>query len=437
MKSGGFSFFVILPAALVVVAVRCASAPPPSAPRDHFPLDPREDLAGPFDEAVGRGWRALAAGDTAGAQKEFARAEEGISKRAATIGMIETLIMAGRAGDALDRCADALGDLEATAPLLVACGEARARIAQPVGAYELYERAVALAPQRIGIQARADKLRDAATEWLLTAAEHSAADGHRDEALARIARALAWDSRSAGVFARAAGAECAIGEKDRALEHYRQALALGGLDTEAQERAGDLALEVGDDAMAVAVFDWLSAQDPRFEERAAEARLTFRIANWPEAERQAARAKRMTRAAAASVTWWMFPEVREAKVRAGIVASDVLERRDSRAVMRAISLGLIDVDSYTHRARPDAVLTRGAAAQWLMRLSAVLPKPRGSPRCLQGFAASARTAADAIRAAAKCGLLFEAGSPAMSGPEFTRGLDRLRSLLSAGGESES
>ena len=60
-------------ALLVVAAVRCATAPGP--PRDSFPLDPREGLAGPFDESVAEGWRALLAGDTSGAERELHRAE--------------------------------------------------------------------------------------------------------------------------------------------------------------------------------------------------------------------------------------------------------------------------------------------------------------------------------------------------------------------------
>ena len=65
------------------------------------------------------------------------------------------------------------------------------------------------------------------------------------------------------------------------------------------------------------MFERLAREDPRFQTRAEDARLAFRVANWPPAERQAARASRLTRAQAAQLLWWMVPEVREAKVKRG------------------------------------------------------------------------------------------------------------------------
>src|SRR5215472_2127149 len=48
----------------------CASTRPVDR-RDRFPLDPREDLAGPFPEGVSRGWSGLLAGDAAAAEAAF------------------------------------------------------------------------------------------------------------------------------------------------------------------------------------------------------------------------------------------------------------------------------------------------------------------------------------------------------------------------------
>ena len=168
---------------------------------------------------------------------------------------------------------------------------------------------------------------------------------------------------------------------------------------------------------------------------AAQARLAFRMSNWPEAERQAARSKRLTRAGAAAIVGWMFPEVWDARVTASVVAADALERRDSRAMTRAVALGLLDVDPDTHRARPDSPLTRAAAAQMMLRLVGLLAPPAGAPSCIQGSPGPWRGPADSIRLAARCGLLSESGGSFVSGPELTRGLDRLR-LLSPNGEGK-
>jgi hypothetical protein len=155
------------------------------------------------------------------------------------------------------------------------------------------------------------------------------------------------------------------------------------------------------------------------------ARLAFRISNWPPAERETARSERLTRAGAATLVWWMFPEIREAKVASSVIASDVVSRRDSRAVMRAVSLGLLDVDRDTHRARPDAGLNRRAAARMLLLLRNVVQRGK-PPDCLEGSAESGRSGAEAIRAAVACGFLEGEEGTWVGGQEFTRGLDRVR-----------
>ena len=432
-RAGRFGAALLFAAA----ASRCASSSS-TASRDAFPLDPREGLPGPFDDAIGEGWKSLLAGDTARASADFARASrtDG-SARAAKIGGIEALVRAGKSAEALPECAGALDDPGSTLPLLVACGEAEARAGSAVTAYALYARAAADAgASRPGLAARAQKLQPAATEALLADAGRDAAQGRYEAARAKVARAIAWNPRSGPALARAAEVECAAGDKERALQYDREALTFGGLDVAAREAAGRLALEVGDDALAVSVFEALAAENPLFDDAAAEARLAFRISNWPDAERQAARARRLTRSAAADLVWWMFPEVREARVSGSAVAADVLERRDSRPMIRAVSLGLLDVDPDTHRARPDATLSRAAAAQLLLRLAGLLSGPGAGLACLAGSPGPWRGGADAIRLAARCGLLSESGGPSVSGPEFMRGLDRLRSSLPAGEEHQ-
>ncbi len=129
----------------------------------------------------------------------------------------------------------------------------------------------------------------------------------------------------------------------------------------------------------------------------------------------------------------MFPEVREARVEsAGIVATDVLARKDSRVMMRAVSLGLLEVDPDTHRVRPDAPLTRTAAARMMLLLASRLARSGPMPPCFQGVPGPGKGGREAIRVAARCELLSESGASVVSGAEFTKGLDRLRSLFPAG-----
>src|SRR5512132_2254088 len=121
-------------AALAAVLTRCASVPPPDQPSAAFPRHARLELEGTFDDAVSRGWRALAAGDPRTAANAFAEPTQGASARAAAIGSVEALVLLGRADEAVERCGAMLdpGDPKPnpnpnpTTPLLTACGEAYA-----------------------------------------------------------------------------------------------------------------------------------------------------------------------------------------------------------------------------------------------------------------------------------------------------------------------
>ncbi len=401
---------------------------------DRFPLDPREELAGPFADGVDAGWKALVAGDAAAAEKEFLRARGARPYLAAEIGLVESRVLLGRNEEALGACREALAGGPLTVPLFVACGEARARAGQVFEAHELYARAAGRSGGRPAIRQRADELRSQAIELLVASASEGARDQNFPDARNRINRAIELGPGEAALHAVAGDIELAAGQSDRAFQRFREAYRLDPKNVAVQEKLAELAVE-RDPALAVSVLDALARRDERYRERATEARLAFRVSNWPAAEREAAESERLTRAGSASLVWWMFPEIREAKISSSIVASDVVSRRDSQAVMRAVSLGLLDVDRDTHRARPDAGLTRRAAARMLLRLAKIVSPARTSPGCLEGSPEKGRSGVDAIRAAVQCGLLGDSESSRVGGREFTRGLDRVRVLVTEKGDT--
>lgn len=397
---------------------------------ERFPVDPRDELPGPFPEGVESGWQALAAGDAAAAEKEFLRARRVRPYLAAEIGLIEARVLLGRTDEALVSCREALAGGPTTVALLVACGEARARAGQVFEAHELYARAASRAGSRDWIRARADDLRKEAIESL-AASSSGAKKEDLSNARKRIDRAIELDPGDAALHAVAAEIELSAGQPDRAFERYKEAYRLDPKNLSVQEHLAELALD-RDPALAVSVLEALARRDARFRDRAAAARLAFRISNWPAPEREAAQSERLTRAEAAALVWWMFPEIREARVKSSVIASDVVSRKDSRAVTRAVSLGLLDVDPETHRARPDGGLTRRTCARMMMRLLRVL-NPGSHPDCLEGRPHSGRSGVEAIDSAVRCSLLDESEVTWVGGREFTRGLDRLRVLASGKG----
>lgn len=415
----------------LLLAAGCASTRPGGGltERDRFPLDPREGLAGPFHEGVAMGWDALLAGDGARAEQEFRRAAEEGEGLAARIGQIAAWVVEGEAERAAKACREALRAGEGTPALLVACGEADAARSEPYEALGLYEKALVQVPGREGLRLRAGELRKAAREELVSAARREAGGERWDRARERAARAMEVDPKDPEARVVAAEIERGAGDGEKALLYYREALELGFKGPEAEQRMAELALESGDHALAISLFDELAGRDPRYAEQAAQARLAFRIANWPAPEREAAQRPRLSRADAAVLAWWMVPEVREARVSSGVIASDVLARRDSRAVTRALALGFLDVDRVTHRANPDAPLTLTAASRLLLRLLAMLRPSASELPCLEATDGVPRGGAEAIRLVAACGLLGPSEGTSVSGADFTRALDRMRAML--------
>jgi tetratricopeptide (TPR) repeat protein len=414
----------------VLLAAACATAPSGTVGRsDRFPLDPREDLMGPFAEETLRGCAALAEGNAPAAEAAFAAA---LSRRgprlAAEIGRIEAVVLQGRAASALPVCEKLLGAGEPTLPLLVACGEAHFRSGDAVEGFALYRRALRRAPDRAGLARRGEEARLAARDQWLARALAAAEGKHWARGRAAIAEAITLSPGSSALRAAAADIELEAGEKAAALARYKEAIDIEPRNTAVLQKTAALALELGDYALAVASFERLARTDPSFAPRAAAARHAFRVANWPAAEREAARASRLTRAGAAELVWWMVPEVREARVVSGAIASDAVSRRDSRAVTRAAALGLLEVDQETHRVNPDSHLTAPAAAKMLVRLLAILKPPSGAVACLQKPVSGFLSNAEAVRLAQGCGLMSEHEGPVVSGPAFIQGLDRARSL---------
>jgi tetratricopeptide (TPR) repeat protein len=389
---------------------------------------------GPFSAETIRGCGALAQGDAPAAEAAFAAARSGAGRRhAAEIGWIEAVVLQGRAKEALSACEKQLSAGDPTVPLLVACGEAHARAGDAIEAHALYRRALARAADRPGLDSRGDELRLAARDQLAVRAQASAAKKEWAAGRASIAQAIALASESSALRAAAGDIEAEAGDKPAALRRYREAMEIEPRNTAVLEKAGSLALEQGDYALAVSVYERLARNDPRFAARAADARLAFRVANWPPAEREAARAPRLTRAQAAELVWWMVPEVREARGGAGVIASDAVSRRDSRSLTRAAGLGLLEVDQDTHRVNPDAHLSLPAASKLLMRLVAILKPPSGGVPCLPAPVRGPLSNSEAVRLAQGCGLITERDGGNVGGANFLRALDRARSV--AGGES--
>ena len=178
----------------------------------------------------------------------------------------------------------------------------------------------------------------------------------------------------------------------------------------------------------------LAAQDPRFADRAAEARLAFRIANWPDAERQAARSRRLTRAGAALLAWWVFPGGARS---AGRLRRRGGHRRPGAAGQPGDDAGRLARASRRRPVHPSRAAGRAVDAGRSRADDAAARRPAGPVGSDAGvFRRGLRDPERAGRRRfawrSRCKLLSESGASVVGGAEFTRGLDRLRSLFPAG-----
>ncbi|HEY7575744.1 MAG TPA: tetratricopeptide repeat protein [Thermoanaerobaculia bacterium] len=420
---------LLLPAAILGVLSACASRPSPIAIREDFPFDPREGLTPPFPGAVERGWESLAAGDPATALERFARAPFDPAAPAAAIGRLEAALLLDRNAEAGQACERLLPTASRTVALLASCGEAAARQGKRKEGLALYREALAIAPERRGLRSRAEDLHVTLREELLRSAASKAAAKDPAAARAIYREAVELDPESSRVLAAAASFELASGSRGEAFELYRQALERDPSNPELQQHVAELALAEGDPALAVSLYEALARSDPpTYSEKAAEARIAFRVQNWPPPEQSAARSARLTRAQTASLVWWSVPEVRDAYVTTGVIASDIVGRPDSRELARMLALGLLEVDG-SHRARPDAPLTTTAAARLSLRLLAMLRRGYGPPACLKDR--PTRRGGQAARAAAECGIPIPSAG-AVSGQDLLRALDKIRLLAETG-----
>jgi tetratricopeptide (TPR) repeat protein len=402
--------------AAALLAAGCRSAGPPARP-PAFLIDPRTGLEGPFPEAIGRGWEKILSREWDEALRLFS----GQRGEAASVGAIEALLGLGRLDEAGAACESALGRGSETAPALAACAEVAARRGDWAQAYDLFEAVVLRLPSSEGLIERRDEAARKAVDGLIERARAETAL-HPADAQADAERALEIAPGNREAMMASGRAAAAAGDPSAAFARLYAAWKLDPSDVAVGEQAGDLARKVGRGDAAFEIFSALARTDPRFRSRAQESEEDFVISNWPAGDREIAHAQRLTRAGGVTLLWKLLPQIRSVSAtdRAPI-ASDILARKDQRILSRALQLGLLSVDPSTHRARPDAALSRVEGVRMLLRASGLVGLRAGEACVSKGA-----TGADVVSAAVRCGLLPAARRAGISGAEYRRAIGFLQ-----------
>lgn len=122
---------------------------------------------------------------------------------------------------------------------------------------------------------------------------------------------------------------------------------------------------------AIVRYDRLarSTKEPRYQRRLEEIKSEWSAANMPSHYRSALESTAITRADLAVLLYWTVPSIRFAQnLGTPQIAVDIQDLAGREEIIRAIALGLYDVDPVTRRVSPHRTVSAGRLASHLSRV---------------------------------------------------------------------
>lgn len=398
------SFLVIAVATAVLLA--CAGTPPPvAAPsgEDRYLIDPRTGYTPPqpnagADRRFQSAWGEFLAGDY-----EQARHDLGdLLKRSpnylpAQLALAAIDLREGR----LDVARSAIETLRAANPTYTAAQVYAAEIAvaqhRTREAYDAYRQLAQQSDAPPATRERLAMLQQVLFQELFTAAQSAPAD----QAVPMLREALLLNPASTD--ARIALASNLVTQ--RSYAEARQAID-AVLKTPAvnqpsvQEILAEIDAGRGRYEDAIATYEKLrrTHPDPRYTTRLEQIKQQWNLANMPPQFQQAMQSEALTRADFAVLTYWTLPSVRFAQnLATPPIAIDIEGVPGREEVIRALAIGLYDVDPVTRSVYPMRTINAATAS----RLAARLLTVRGAS-CARGLPPDPNEATRIQRVLASC-----------------------------------
>lgn len=365
----------LLTALIAVVSCTPTDVPPPTVtPQgdDRYLLDPRISSEPIVPPAAARkfetAWRHVLAGNEAEAQRRLAEIEKTSPDLLQTLLAEAALhLRAGRFDQAnasvalaLERAPDSLAARVYEAELALRQGHTRP-------ALELY-RAIAARPDAPPLaNERITQLQETIYNELYAAAQTAS-----DPEAARLLReALAINAGSTD--ARILLAQKLLAQKrfDEARKELDPLLNTIADRAEIQEMLAEIEVGRGRYQEAIVRYDRLArrTKEPRYERRLEEIKQEWSAANMPSHFRTAVDSAALTRAELATLLYWTVPSIRFAQnLGAPPIAVDIEEVEGREEMIRAIAMGLYDVDPVTRRVSPFRPVTAGRLSALLARV---------------------------------------------------------------------
>ena len=376
-------------AALLAACADTAVPPPAIVPQaeDRHLIDPRAGF-GPIAPDVERRfetiWRHALAGDDAEARRRIAE----LRRRnpdfpPATLVEAFLDIRAGR----LDVARATVESVLRTHPDYLAARVYQAEIAFRANetrlAHQLYRDLAARPDAPPSARERLAELQARLFGDLFEAAKVAPDDA---EAIRLLREALTFDPSSHDariLLARKLVAQRGFDEARRELEPL---LATAAVDNpEVQELLAEIDVGRGRYQEAIVRYDRLTrrTRDPRHAQRLAEIKEEWSLANMPAHYREALDSTAVTRADFAVLLYWTVPSVRFAQnLGSPPIAIDIADVAGRDEIVRAMALGLYDIDPVTRRVSPFRQVTADRLSRHLARILTL----RGAA-CARGMAA--------------------------------------------------
>ncbi len=378
---------ILLLLAVIALIAGCTPTtpiPPAVTPQgeDRYLIDPRTGhaaLAPEVERAFESAWRLILAGNEAEARRRLAeiqRKSPGLEQ--VTLAEAAIDIRAGR----LDSARASLRGLPESMVARVYEAEIALRENDTRRAYEIYHDLAARpdAPPTAG--ERVAQLRETLFREIYAAAQ-TAPDA---EAVRLLREALTFNPSA--VEPRILLARKLLGQRnfDEARRELDPLLSTAEVDrNEVQEMLAEIDVGRGRYQDAIARYDRLArrTREPRYAQRLDEIKEEWSFANMPAHFRQALESPAITRADLAVLLYWTVPSVRFAQnLGSPPIAVDIQDVAGREEIIRAIAIGMYDVDPVTRRVSPFRTVTAERLSRHLARLLAL----RGAP-CARGLTA--------------------------------------------------
>ncbi len=415
--------------AMVIVAASCAptDVPPPAvAPQgdDRYLLDPRTgstavvspQVAKKFDAA----WRYVLADNAPEARRRLDEilktnpdyvpallAEAALELKSGRFDAAQAAV-----ATTLERAPDSVAARVYEAEIALRGGQTRA-------AYDLY-RALATRPDAPPmVRERLAQLQDTIFNELYAAAQ-TASDAEAVRVLREALAINAGDVDARILLARKLVNQNQFEEARKELDPLLNTVADRA---EIQELLAEMEVGRGRYQEAIVRLDRLArrTKDPRYERRLEEIKQEWSAANMPAHYHTALASTALTRSELATLLYWTVPSIRFAQnLGAPPIAVDIEEVQGRDEMIRAIALGLYDVDPVTRRVSPFRHVTAGRLSTLLARVLTI----RGAT-CARGLTNERVLAACSVTDP----LATYPADALVTGRDAQRALDQIRSKL--------